>query len=276
MRAWCTMEAATPREMDGRRPFLTCLFSSHIFVSLFEEVHLILHLSLPPRTFHQLLCLMHSSKHKIHEDRDASILAKNRNNNKKKVSKNSLAESPSINPHNNPITRRKRIPLFEFAHVFKPLQIQSDTRTSMILCMEGTYSLLAIVANDFQRLWWWRWCCCEESWLDWWMVGEKMWRRTGSLKFALLKKFEKARPHSTIKVITNTDSHVAVALANAISKIVVLDYSPIGLGYCGNLVPALRCHFGKCISKKNQNHHFFSFANNTRETFLNLLHSHLP
>ena len=66
------------------------------------------------------------------------------------------------------------------------------------------------------------------GWTDGWLE-KKCGEGQGRSNLPWLKKFEKARPHSTIKVITNTDSHVAVALANAISKIVVLDYSPIGL-----------------------------------------------
>jgi hypothetical protein len=38
---------------------------------------------------------------------------------KKENNKNSLAKPPPINPHNNPITRRKSIPLFKFAHIFE-------------------------------------------------------------------------------------------------------------------------------------------------------------
>lgn len=128
-------------------PAFSLLSSSWIPISPFSESASILHLILPlilPSPYFSPALVPHAflQTQTIHEDRHASILAKNRNNNKKKLSKNSLAESPSINPHNNPITRRKRIPLFEFAHVFKPLQIQSDTCAFMVLCME--WNLLAV------------------------------------------------------------------------------------------------------------------------------------
>lgn len=64
------MEAATMPETGGRRSFLPFLFSPLLgFPSPhFQKVHLSCISSclsfFPPRTFHQLLCLMHSSKHK--------------------------------------------------------------------------------------------------------------------------------------------------------------------------------------------------------------------
>ena len=132
---------------------LSCLFSSLLFLDshlpifrkcIYLASHLASHSSIPVLfTSSCASCISSTRRRKtIHEDRHASILAKNRNNNNENNPKNSLAESPSINPHNDPITRRKRIPLFEFAHVFKPLQIQSDTCAFMVLCME--WNLLAV------------------------------------------------------------------------------------------------------------------------------------
>ena len=137
------MEAATPREMDGRRPFLTCLFSSHIFVSLFEEVHLILHLSLPPRTFHQLLCLMHSSKHKQFMKTEMHLYSRRT----EITTKKSYPKTHLLNPLPSILTTIQLLGasashssnLRTYSNLS---QIQSDTCAFMVLCME--WNLLAV------------------------------------------------------------------------------------------------------------------------------------
>lgn len=147
------MEAATPREMDGRRPFLTCLFSSHIFVSLFEEVHLILHLSLPPRTFHQLLCLMHSSKHKQFMKTEMHLYSRRT----EITTKKSYPKTHLLNPLPSILTTIQLLGasashssnLRTYSNLYRFNQIHVH---SWFFVWNGTYSLLAIVAKDFQRL----------------------------------------------------------------------------------------------------------------------------
>lgn len=147
------MEAATPREMDGRRPFLTCLFSSHIFVSLFEEVHLILHLSLPPRTFHQLLCLMHSSKYKQFMKTEMHLYSRRTEMTTMKI----IHKTHLLKPRPSILTTIQLLGasashssnLRTYSNLYRFNQIHVH---SWFFVWNGTYSLLAIVAKDFQRL----------------------------------------------------------------------------------------------------------------------------
>ena len=98
-------------------------------------------------------CISSTRRRKsIHEDRHASILAKNRNNNKKSYPKTHL-----LNPLPSILTTIQLLGasashssnLRTYSNLYRFNQIHVH---SWFFVWNGTYSLLAIVAKDFQRL----------------------------------------------------------------------------------------------------------------------------